>query len=280
MTAAAIEIHPLNPVIGAEIRGVDLGQPLGNQLFQEIHDALLRHLVIFFRDQELTPAQHAEFSRRFGQLHIHPFYPGLGGLPEVMVLEADETYRLANDIWHSDVSFAERPPMGSVLLARQVPDSGGDTMWANMYAAYEALSDRMQNFLSGLTAVHDYAYGFAPDQLRDQRKAAEDLAKARSQYPPVEHPVIRTHPVTGRKALYVNCCFTSHIAGMTKPESRALLGFLYEHLAKPEFTCRHRWRANDVAFWDNRVTQHYALNDYFPARRVMHRTTIVGEKPA
>ena len=279
MTSTAIEIRPMNPVIGAEISGVDLGQPLGNRLFQEIHDALLRHLVIFFRDQELTPAQHAAFSRRFGPLHIHPFYPSLEGEREVMVLEADETYSLANDIWHSDVSFAERPPMGSVLLARQVPDSGGDTMWANMYAAYEALSDRMQQFLSGLTAVHDYAHGFAPDQLRDPRKAAEDLAKARADYPPVEHPVIRTHPATGRKALYVNICFTSHIAGMKPAESRALLGFLYEHLAKPEFTCRHRWRANDVAFWDNRVTQHYALNDYFPARRVMHRTTIIGDRP-
>jgi taurine dioxygenase len=279
MSATAIEIHPISPVIGAEIRGVDLSQPLGNQLHQEIHDALLRHLVIFFRDQDLTPSQHADFSRHFGPLHIHPFYPGLDDLPEVMVLAADETYMLANDIWHSDVSFAAEPPMGSVLLAREVPAAGGDTMWANMYAAHEALSDRLKNFLSGLTAVHDYAKGFTPEQLRDQRKAAEDLARARDKYPPVEHPVIRTHPATGRKALYVNCCFTSHIAGMKPDESRALLDMLYDHLAKPEFTVRHRWRRNDVAFWDNRVTQHYALNDYFPARRVMHRTTIIGERP-
>ncbi|MCW5744957.1 MAG: TauD/TfdA family dioxygenase [Alphaproteobacteria bacterium] len=272
MTYQTIEVRKLNPVIGAEIGGVDLSRPLGNQQFQEIHDALADNLVIFFRDQTMTPEQHKDFGRRFGKLHIHPASGRtLEGHPEILIIAADEkSKRVAGEEWHSDVSFEAEPPMGSILYLTEVPPSGGgDTLFASMYAAYEALSDRMKAHLDGLTAIHDSAHVFG-GAYGD--RADKVLSKS-------EHPVIRTHPVTGRKALFVNRGFTTRILGLPRPESAALLEYLYRHVETPEFQCRFHWRANSVAFWDNRCAQHHALFDYHPHRRYGHRVTVCGDRP-
>tara|TARA_R110002167_G_scaffold110199_2_gene280601 strand:+ start:360 stop:1202 length:843 start_codon:yes stop_codon:yes gene_type:complete len=279
MSTDIIQIEPIAGAIGAEIGGIDMAQPLGNQAFQEVHDALMRHHVIFFRDQDITPAQHVAFGRQFGSLHIHPFAPALDEAPEVMILESSAENRSSANLWHSDVTFEEEPALGSILLAREVPDHGGDTMWANAYAAYEALSDRMQRYLDGLVAVHS-AGEVRFDKLYEKGDGRKSEATAKPQTrAPVEHPVVRTHPVTGRKALYVNSIFTRRIRGMSKKESSAVLAFLYDHIATPEFTCRFHWRRNSVAFWDNRCTQHYAIADYGGAHRLMHRVTVNGDRP-
>ncbi|HKU99943.1 MAG TPA: TauD/TfdA family dioxygenase [Vineibacter sp.] len=272
MAYQTIEVRKLNPVIGAEIGGVDLSRPLGNQQFQEIHDALAENLVIFFRDQQITPDQHKDFGRRFGKLHVHPASGRtVEGHPEILVIAADEkSKRVAGEEWHSDVSFEAEPPMGSILYLTEVPPTGGgDTLFASMYAAYDALSDRMKAHLEGLTAIHDSvhvfggAYGDRADKV----------------LPRNEHPVIRTHPVTGRKALFVNRGFTTRIVGLPRPESAALLEYLYRHVETPEFHCRFHWRANSIAFWDNRCAQHHALFDYYPHRRYGHRVTVCGDRP-
>ena len=267
-----VSVDPLTPVIGAEISGVRLAE-LGDDAFQDIHDALMRHCVIFFRDQEMTPEQHKAFGRRFGELHIHPAAPAPEGHPEILVIHADERSRhVAGHGWHSDVSCDEEPPMGSILHLHTVPATGGDTMFASMYAAYEALSDKMQSFLSSLTARHESEHVYKgryglKENLRD------------GDYPAAEHPVVRTHPVTGRKGLYVNSGFTKSIIGMKRNESRALLDFLFRHVELPEFHCRFRWRANSVAFWDNRCVQHHALWDYWPEVRHGYRVTVKGDRP-
>jgi taurine dioxygenase len=275
MSYETIEVEPISPIIGAEIHGVNLAEPLGNQIFQEIHDALMAHQVVFFRDQELTLAQHKAFGKLFGDLHIHPAAPAPDGHPEILVIHADEnSKRVAGQGWHSDVSCDEEPPMGSILHLHQVPAPGGDTMFASMYAAYDALSDTMTEFLSGLKArhesrhVHQGRYGHK-GKLRD----GNDV------YPEAVHPIIRTHPVTGRKALYVNSGFTTRIEGLQRKESRALLRFLFEHVKTPEFHCRFHWRNNSIAFWDNRCVQHHALWDYYPQVRHGYRVTIKGDRP-
>lgn len=275
MTYERISVTPLSPLIGAEIDGVDLSLPLGNQVFQEIHDALMAYQVIFFRDQHLTLDQHKAFGRLFGDLHVHPAAPATGGDPEVVTIHADanSTSVSGGQQWHTDVSADVEPPMGSILHLHQVPETGGDTLFASMYAAYDALSDDMQRFLSGLQAWHSSEkrhkarYGHL-GQLRDG-----------DSYPKALHPIVRTHPVTGRKGLYVNTIFTTHIEGLRKPESDAVLHMLYDHIATPEFNCRFRWRENSVAFWDNRCTQHRALWDYFPETRHGHRVAVCGDKP-
>ena len=278
MRYETIEVTPIAAALGAEIHGPDLSRPLGNQIFQEIHDALMENLVIFFRDQDITPDQHKAFGRLFGELQIHPFAPKLDGHPEILVIENDEARPSRINTWHTDVTFLERPPLGSILHAQEVPETGGDTMWANMYAAYEALSDKLQVFLSGLVAVHDFSHNFGQRLLR-QEGGHEKLKKAQAEMPPAEHPVIRTHPVTGRRGIFVNSAFTTQIKDMAAKESAALLGFLYEHVRTPEFTCRFTWRKHSIAFWDNRCTQHYPIADYWPARRRMHRLTVNGDRP-
>jgi taurine dioxygenase len=276
MSYERIAVTPLSPVIGAEVAGVDLSQPLGNQTFQEIHDALIEHQVIFFRDQELTLAQHKEFARRFGALHVHPAAPATDGDPEVVTIHADanSTGVSGGQQWHTDVSADEEPPMGCILHLHTVPEPGGDTLFASMYAAYDALSEEMQRFLSGLKAWHSSEkrhkarYGHR-GQLRDGVDT----------YPKALHPVVRTHPVTGRKGLYVNDVFTTHIEGLKTHESDAILKMLYAHIATPEFACRFRWHKNSVAFWDNRCTQHRALWDYFPETRHGYRVAVCGDRP-
>jgi taurine dioxygenase len=272
MSYQAIEVAPLEPNIGAEIHGVDLAQPLDERTFKEIHDALIEHQVIFFRDQVLTPEQHKAFGRRFGELHVHPAAPGLvEGHPEILVIKADEkSKRVAGEEWHSDVSCDPEPPMGSILYMHELPPVGGDTLFASMYAAYEALSDRMKRFLESLTAIHD------GEQAYRGRYGVDDRDK---EYPRAQHPVIRTHPVSGRKALFVNRGFTRRIAELRRPESDALLESLFRHVETPELHCRFRWRKHSIAFWDNRCVQHHAMWDYFPQRRQGHRVTIKGDKP-
>jgi taurine dioxygenase len=264
----------VTPVIGAEVHGVDLSRDLGNQQFQEIHDALMENLVIFFRDQKMTVEQHKDFGRRFGKLHIHPNAPQeIKGHPEILVIKADEKSKhVAGEDWHSDVSCDEEPPMGSILHMHTVPpDGGGDTMFANMYRAYETLSEPLKRMLEGMSAIHDSAKAH-----RYRVKATDRDDKS---FPRFEHPVIRSHPVTGRKALYVNRGFTTRIVQLKPNESDAVLEMLYRHVETPEFMCRFSWKANSIAFWDNRSTQHHALFDYFPNRRYGLRVTVCGDKP-
>jgi len=274
-----LSVTRLTPTIGAVVDGVRLNEPLSDEAFVKINDALVTHQVLFFRDQNLTPLQHRDFAARFGKLHIHPIYPSHTEAPEILVLDTDVIDLQDNAIWHTDVTFTERPPMGSVLIARVLPETGGDTLWASCIAAYEALSPPMQTFLQGLTATHNITHSFPAQRFGMTPEAQARLEKATRDNPPVSHPVIRTHPVSGKKALFVQDGFTTHINELTAPESKALLGFLSAHSVKPEFVVRWKWRLGDVAFWDNRVTLHYATDDYRPARRVMNRATIVGDRP-
>ena len=267
-----IQVKPVSPVVGAEVFGVDLTVPLTAEAFEALQSALMTHLVLFFRDQDLSFEQHKQFGRFFGKLHVHPAAPKAADHPEIFVVHADETVQfVAGETWHSDVSCDVEPPMGSILRVEQVPTTGGDTLFASMYAAYEALSDAMQRLLVELTAVHEgrqyYVGRYGGDHLRD------------GDYPSAEHPAVRTHPVTGRNALYVNEGFTTGFKELKKTESDALLSFLRQHCASPEFQCRFRWQRNSVAFWDNRCTQHQAIWDYFPEVRHGYRVTVQGDQP-
>jgi taurine dioxygenase len=273
MAYETIEVKKLTPTIGAEIFGADLNQELGNQQFQEIHDALMENLVIFFRDQKLTPDQQKAFGSRFGRLHVHPAAPGLvEGHPEILVIKADEkSQRVAGEDWHSDVSCDPEPPLGSILYMHEIPaNGGGDTLFANTYAAYEALSEPVKRLLDDMTAIHE------GEHVYRGRYGVDDRGK---QYPRAEHPVIRTHPVTGRKGLFVNRVFTTRIAQLKRNESNAVLEMLYRHIETPEFHCRFKWQPGSVAFWDNRCAQHHAMWDYYPLRRYGHRVTVCGDKP-
>jgi taurine dioxygenase len=268
-----LTVDKLTPVIGAELRGIDLSQPLGERQFAEIQRALAENLVIFFRDQDLTPERHLAFGRRFGALHVHPAAPHVGDTPELMLVHADKDSPRANgEGWHSDVSCDPEPPMGTILHITECPPKGGDTLFASMYAAYEALSPRLQAYLDGLVAVHDGEHVY-------RGLFANFGEPDRPAYPRAEHPVIRTHPVTSKKALYVNRGFTTRILGIPIDESDAILRYLYEHMENPLFQCRFRWQPNSVAFWDNRCTQHRALWDYWPHTRAGRRVTIKGDKP-
>jgi taurine dioxygenase len=272
MTYTTLRIDKLTPHVGAEVHGVDLSEPLDERTFKDVHDALIDSGVIFFRDQHLTPGQQKDFGRLFGELHVHPAAPSLlEGHPEILVIHADEkSTRVAGEGWHSDVSCDPEPPMGSILYMHELPPVGGDTLFASMYAAYEALSEPMKRFVEGLTAWHD------GEHVYRGRYGARDEGKT---FPRAEHPVVRTHPVSGRKALFVNRGFTTRIPQLRPAESEALLRFLYEHVETPEFHCRFRWQVHSVAFWDNRCVQHHAMWDYFPQRRHGHRVTVRGDKP-
>ena len=268
-----IEIRKSTPNIGADIFGVDLSRPLNNQQFQEVHDALMDHLVIFFRDQKLSVEQQMDFGRCFGKLHMHPASPDLvPDHPEVLIIKADEKSKyIAGEEWHSDVSCDPEPPMGSILYLTEVPpDGGGDTMFANMYLAYETLSESIRILVDGLTAVHD------GEPFYRGRYGVDDDGKI---FPRAEHPVVRTHPVTGKKCLFVNRNFTTRIVGLRRNESDAILAMLFRLVETPELSVRFKWQPNSIAFWDNRCVQHHALWVYYPNKRYGYRVTICGDKP-
>jgi len=272
-TPPPFEITKLTPLCGAELRGIDLARPLEERAVKALEGALAEHCVLFFRDQSMTPEQQKALGRRFGELHLHPAWPRLvPGHPEIMEIYADEkSKRVAGEDWHSDVSCDPEPPLGTILYMLDVPPVGGDTLFANMYAAWESLSDPMRRMLEGMTALHDGEYVY-----RGRYEGAVEEGKV---YPRSEHPVARTHPVSGRKALFVNRTFTTRIVQLAKHESDAVLAMLFEHLERPEFQCRFRWQPGSVAFWDNRCAQHHAMWDYYPQRRRGLRVTIKGDAP-
>jgi taurine dioxygenase len=269
-------LTPVAPLIGAEITGLSLADPVDPELFAEVNRALLEWKVLFFRGQDITPEQHRDFAANWGALEAHPFIKELVDQPdsvEVVRLEKNETLSGYENAWHSDVTWRECPSLGSVLRAVEVPAVGGDTLFADMAAAYDNLTPQMKDFLADKVAVHDWMPLFG--------RGMDDATKEalRVDFPQVEHPVVRTHPETGRKTLYVNRAFTQHVVGMEPDESEALLQFLYAQAAFPEYQCRMRWAPGDVVFWDNRSCQHYASSDYAPNRRVMERITVIGDRP-
>jgi taurine dioxygenase len=278
MMRDGIGVRKTAGALGAEISGVDLRRELDAATAAALRRALLDHLVIFFRDQELSPEQFLAFSRRFGTPVEYPFVKGLPGHPEIIeVLKREHETVNFGGIWHSDTTYLEEPPMGSMLLAREVPPYGGDTLFANMYLAYETLSDGMRRMLDGMVAVSTSAKADV-SKTREDRIKESAAPEARRSYE-AEHPVVRTHPETGRKALYVNVAHTARFKDMTEAESAPLLQYLCQHQVRPEFTCRFAWRPGSIAFWDNRATQHNPVNDYHGHRRLMHRITLAGDRP-
>lgn len=274
-----IEAQPVARALGAVITGIDLTQELTRSQIADLTQLLLDHQVLLFRDQPLTPEQQANFAARFGTLHIHPIYPVLPQLPEIMLIDTHPGFLPDNDNWHTDVTFSATPPAAGILAAKRLPRTGGDTLWSSNSAAYEALSAPLRQMLDGLTATHSVAKSFPAERWGDDPAFKERYERAVAKHPPVTHPVVRTHPVTRRKGLFVNEGFTTHINELKPQESQALLAFLFAHAARPEFTVRWQWQVDDVAFWDNRVTQHYAIADYLPERRTMHRATVNGDRP-
>jgi taurine dioxygenase len=265
-----LSIAKLTPAIGAEVSGVDLAA-LSNAQASALHDALMAHQVIFFRDQKMSVEQHKALGRLFGELLVHPAAKAeVEGHPEIRVVHAEETTKVATgEVWHSDLSCNAEPPMGSILYIQRNPEAGGDTAFANMYLAYETLAEPIKRLCEGLTALHTSAHVFSKDAYGRSDKS----------FPEAVHPVVRTHPVTGRTALFVNRGFTTRIMELRKHESDALLEMLVRHAETPEFQCRFRWATNSVAFWDNRCALHRATFDYHPQVRHGHRVTIKGDKP-
>ena len=268
----------IGPAIGAEISGVNLAEALDDDIIAEIHAAWLRYQVVFFRDQNITPAQQLAFARRFAEIDRYPFVKGLDAYPEIIpVLKREHETVNFGGVWHSDTAYLEQPALGAILYAKELPPLGGDTLWANMYLAYERLSAGMQDLLDGLIAVNT-SNKAAVNQTRAER-IRDNGSAAESEVFTAEHPVVRTHPETGCKLLYVNRAHTVRFKDMSEAESAPLLNYLCEHLSRPEFCCRFRWSIGALAFWDNRCTQHYPLNDYHGYRRLLHRVSLKGDKP-
>jgi taurine dioxygenase len=273
-----LEIRKIAGALGAEIRGVDLSEPLPQAMVDALRRAFLEHLVVFFRGQNLSPAQFLAFARTMGEPIEYPFVKGLPEHPEIIQVTKLEHERTNfGGIWHTDTAYLEVPPMGSMLLAREVPPAGGDTLFANQYLAYETLSPGMRRILDGLTGVNSSAKADVT-RTREDRMRTDAREDARKEYV-AEHPVIRTHPETGRKSLYVNVAHTVRFKDMTEEESAPLLGYLFQHQVRPELTCRFQWEVGSLAFWDNRCTLHNPVNDYHGYRRVMHRITLAGDRP-
>ncbi|MDR3507149.1 MAG: TauD/TfdA family dioxygenase [Caulobacteraceae bacterium] len=269
MSYEVFEVKPMTARIGAEVFGIDLSRPLSNRQTVELKDAIAEHAVLFFRDQHLDHESHKAFGRLFGELAIHSSVAGLDDHPEIVAIHADANSKfVAGENWHSDLTCDAEPPMGSILYLHTVPEYGGDTLFSSMYAAYDALSPRMQAYLDGLTAVHDADHVYRPLFPDVDRR-----------YPCSTHPVVRTHPVTGKKSLFVNASYTTRITEVSKEESDAILNYLYQHCMNPNFQVRFRWKPHSVAFWDNRCTQHLATWDYFPQTRSGFRVTVAGDKP-
>lgn len=280
-TSNGVEIQPLTSGFGAEIRGVDLGAEVDESAFQRMRNAFHEYGVIFFRDQELTPEQHIAFAERWGDINVNRFFQSVDGYPRIAEVrkEPDQKINIGGG-WHTDHSYDEAPAMGSILYAREVPSAGGDTLYANMALAYETLSDGLKQTLESLRAVHSSRHVFGAAAVTQATGAKNDIAgrigNADAATQDVVHPVVIRHPDTGRKILYVNPGFTLHFEGWTPSESRPLLRYLYNHATVPERTIRFHWEKGSIAFWDNRTTWHYALNDYHGERRLMHRITLEG----
>ncbi len=268
---ARFEARPMSPAIGAELIGADLGNP-DEQLIKDVRAALLKYQVVFFRDQTITREHHIAFARAFGELEVHPATPSDQAHQEVLRIAHGPNSRGKENAWHSDVTWREAPSLGSILRAIELPEVGGDTLFANMKLAYDKLDDETRERITGRVAVHDIARVFAG-------RLNTNAAQLHEKFPPVEHPLVRTHPETGERILYVNTAFTSHIRDMNREESDALLHRLYLTAWDPEIQCRFRWAPGSLAFWDNRACQHFAASDYFPAIRIMERVTIAGDRP-
>jgi taurine dioxygenase len=274
MSYDTIRVIPVTPRIGAEIEGLELAKPLSNRQVDEIHQALVEHQVLFFRDQPLEADAHKRLGRYFGELHIHPSTPGPEGHPEILPIHADaKSKRINGEYWHSDVSCDEEPPLGSILYLHTVPSSGGDTLFVSQFAAYDALSPRLKVYLEGLTASH------SGDHVYRRNNALDGRAETGKTYPRSTHPIIRTHPVSKRKALFVNRDFTTHINELPRDEGRPILDYLFVHSTREEFQVRFKWKPHSVAFWDNRSVQHLAIWDYYPQTRSGRRVTIKGDRP-
>ncbi len=267
------DVRPYGATIGAEVHGVDLSASLDDATIAEVRAALCAYKVLFFRDQPLSTAQQVAFAKRFGELEVHPFIPANKEFPELVRLAKGPDMGGYENGWHSDVSWREVPSMGAVLRAVEVPAMGGDTLFADMGAAYDGLPDDTKEMIADLVAVHDYTLAFG------HLVAPEKRDETRAKYPPARHPVVRTHPETGRKTIYVNRAFVSHIEGFEPDESNALINALASTAELPEYQCRFHWEPNSLAFWDNRAVQHYAASDYHPQRRVMERASIIGDRP-
>ena len=274
-----MKIDRLSPALGAVISGIDLNAALNDEAQQGLQAALVEHQVLFLRQQFLQAEQQRDVAKLFGDLHIHPIYPAHERVAEVMVLDSHKQDLRDNELRHTDVTFIQTPPLGCVLSAQQVPEFGGDTLWASSTAAYAALSKPMQALLEGLSASHDIRKSFPATRFALTDADAARFEKAKQDHPPVSHPVVRTHPVSGKKGLFVSEGFTTHINELTETESDALLRFLFAHATHPNFQVRWHWQAGDVAIWDNRATQHFANFDYGTAHRIMHRATVLGDKP-
>jgi taurine dioxygenase len=275
--AARFEIEPIGRTIGAEIHGLDLTRPLDADSFRALEAALIEHKVVYLREQHMTSAQQVALGRLFGELEVHPFRPE-GEFPEIMVLDNDKDNPvLSTDVWHSDTTFRKCPTKYSILRCLIIPPTGGDTLWADMCAAYDALSAPIRRLIDDLKARHDFKNFRA--LYTDSAEDRERLRRMEELYPNPVHPVVRTHPVTGRKAIYVNPQFTLRIEGMEAGESQAILNLLYEQAHVPEYQFRLRWKPGTIVLWDNRSTQHYAANDYYPDRRKMERVAVIGDEP-
>jgi taurine dioxygenase len=274
-----MEVSQIAGALGAEIKGIDLARGLGPAEARAVQEALLAHEVIFIRHQQLSPDRFLDFATRMGEPIEYPFVRGIDGYPQIIEVKKLEHERHNfGGIWHSDTTYLDQPPMGSMLLALEVPPFGGDTLFASQSRAYDALSETMKRLLHGLVAVNSSGKADVSrtreDRIRSDGRSETPVREYRA-----EHPVVRTHPQTGRKSLYVNVAHTAGIVGMTDDESGPLLDFLFRHQVRPEFTCRFRWSVGDVAFWDNRCVQHNPVNDYHGHRRVMHRITLKGDRP-
>ena len=271
-----LSVDPLTPHFGAEIHDLDLSQVLSDSVMKALEQALLDWKVLFFRDQNIDTEDHKRVARWFGELEVHPTAVPGAEHAELIRIAEDDKLRAHNNLWHSDVTFRQSPPLGSILCCREIPPVGGDTMFADMEAAYEGLDEKTKTKIDDANALHVWPDAWVDIAMKSQNLDSDEFWR---RYPNPEHPVVRTHPQTGRRSLFVNTAFTRQIVGMEKAESDALLAFLYSQARVPEYQCRFRWRKNSVAFWDNRCTQHYAIADFYPQKRVVERITIGGDKP-
>ena len=275
ITSSGIKIQKYSPNLGAIITGVDLSKEINEDQFKDIHKAFLDNQVLFFQNQnEILPEIHLKLGKLFGELHVHPAAPSMPGHPEIFEIHAHKNSKVANgEFWHSDVSCDIEPPLGTMLQLHILPETGGDTMFSDMYSAYNELSDKYKSLLDGLIAIHE------SEHLYSGRYEDRGVNRDNIKTPVANHPLIRTHPITGKKAIYVNRTFTTGIEGMNKNESSSILEFLFEHCEHVNFQIRYRWNKNDMAFWDNRCTMHRAIWDYWPNERKGRRVTIKGDKP-